>query len=138
MFFKTAPNGIKYLGYFCKKTYCQKLSKIAQSGHTDSNDQWKNLLICSSQIGVRIILNFNWFISTAGLTSADHALSMCILRSLWLDWLLLVRKSREWKGRLQFGVIPSWSLQPWQLNFRLDHLRAYRGCYFLFVYKCYP
>ena len=33
--FKIAPNGIEYLGYFCKKMDCQHLSKIAQPGHTD-------------------------------------------------------------------------------------------------------
>ena len=36
-FVQNCPNVIitKYLGYFCNKTCCQELSKIAQSGHTD-------------------------------------------------------------------------------------------------------
>ena len=32
--FKTAQKVCKHLGYFCKKSTRQELSKIAQSGHT--------------------------------------------------------------------------------------------------------
>ena len=42
IFLKIAPNGNKYLGYFCKKTYCQQLSKIAQSGHTGPSSRLPN------------------------------------------------------------------------------------------------
>ena len=38
----------------------------------------------------------NWFIFTEGIISAEHALSMCILRSLWPPLILLQMLSFSW------------------------------------------
>ena len=46
--FKIAQKVIKYFGYFCKKIYCQELSKIAQSGHSDRDS--KTLFATNSEI----------------------------------------------------------------------------------------
>ena len=39
-------------------------------------------------------VNINRFMFTAGLTSADHAIYMCILRSLWLKSTLVELETR--------------------------------------------
>ena len=38
LFFQNSPNCCHHLGYFCKKLCHQKLSEIAQSGHTGGDD----------------------------------------------------------------------------------------------------
>ena len=40
MFLKIAQNVTKYFGYFWKKFVANKLSKIAQSGHTASDQSY--------------------------------------------------------------------------------------------------
>ena len=37
MVFKTVPKVTKHLGYFCSKICYHEIHKIAQSGHTDSD-----------------------------------------------------------------------------------------------------
>ena len=45
--FKIAEKVTKYLGYFCKKFYCQNYQKTAQSGHADflSEQIWRELMV---------------------------------------------------------------------------------------------